>query len=374
MQISIFKLFNSKLESIWLELESRTNPYIFQRFHWLEHWQDTIGRSEFFSEPCIVVIADEKGSQALLPFCIYKKMWFNVLSFIGGDQADYNSFISTKRGQALLKRTDIWLEIEKLLPNYDLLQIDRIPENVPYEVFNLNNNMSFLGEKEAYAAELPANWEEYQKRLTSKIKSDSRRQQKRLAELGKLRFEILNINSEEAKPLIKLFFAQKQDRYHSMGAKDIFSAETTKAFYSAMPKNLGKKAKIHFSVLWLDDRVLSTHWGAYDNERFYFLMPTFSHYWRRFSPGRLLMEHLLRWSIEKKLKCFDFTVGGEEYKKEWCNKRTNLYEIVQPRNKKGLFFVWLLLTKRLIIKSQVFRSNIKWIRKLRNKSNSVLHN
>ena len=46
-------------------------------------------------------------------------------------------------------------------------------------------------------------------------------------------------------------------------------------------------------------------------------MPTFATEWKSYSPGRLLLEYLIQWSIEQRLKVFDFTVGDEEYKKEW---------------------------------------------------------
>ena len=87
--------------------------------------------------------------------------------------------------------------------------------------------------------------------------------------------------------------------------------------YKNMTQNLDSYAHIHFAVLKLDDIVLASHWGAFDENSFYYLMPTFNQEWNRYSPGRLLLENLIEWSIGKGLKVFDFTVGGEQYKKEY---------------------------------------------------------
>jgi len=35
----------------------------------------------------------------------------------------------------------------------------------------------------------------------------------------------------------------------------------------------------------------------------------------RFSLGRILLQHLIKWSIDKNLKELDFTIGDEPYKK-----------------------------------------------------------
>ena len=68
MFIRVFQTFNEELKSLWLDLESRTAPYIFQRYHWLSHWQETIGNEDPRTEPTVVLLEDSDGPHALLPF------------------------------------------------------------------------------------------------------------------------------------------------------------------------------------------------------------------------------------------------------------------------------------------------------------------
>ena len=55
----------------------------------------------------------------------------------------------------------------------------------------------------------------------------------------------------------------------------------------------------------------------------------------RYSPGRLLLYHLIKWSFENKIKRFDLTLGEESYKKEWSNSKVFLYDFVEPNKLKS---------------------------------------
>src|SRR4029079_15576117 len=41
--------------------------------------------------------------------------------------------------------------------------------------------------------------------------------------------------------------------------------------------------------------------------------------WRGFSPGNLLTENLMEWSFAQGIEAFDFGVGDEDYKLEYCD-------------------------------------------------------
>ena len=82
---------------------------------------------------------------------------------------------------------------------------------------------------------------------------------------------------------------------------------------------------------------------------FYYPMPAHEGGdWEKYSPGRLLLEHLLEWLIQNNLLVFDFTVGGEHYKKDWCDTETPLYETLESITFKGKLYVLAQHTKRTI--------------------------
>ena len=61
--------------------------------------------------------------------------------------------------------------------------------------------------------------------------------------------------------------------------------------------------------------------------------------WDKFSPGRLLLEYLIKWSIENRLKIFDFTIGEDQYKKVWCDTETMIYETLEATTTKGKIYI-----------------------------------
>ena len=366
MRIRVFKKFDSELQSLWLDLESRTKPYIFQRYRWLYHWQETIGKESPRTESRIVQLEDSDGAQVILPFGIQLRHGVRLLSFLGGNQNDYNCPVFTSKGEAMFQDPDFWEEIFSKLPDFDLLYINNIPEEIATNSMFTCYKENLLESNYSYSAELPSSWEEYQKKLTTKIKADSRRSRKRLAEKGELRFEILEPDNEKLSKVLEAFIEQKRNRYQTSGAYDLLAYEAVRGFYSDMPSELGQGAKIQLSALFLDNLVLATHWGVADQLNFYYLMPTFATEWKRYSPGRLLLEHLLKWSIEQGFKVFDFTVGGEEYKKEWCNQEMKLLEVLHARTLKGYLYLNALMARRALKRSPMIVNGVRKVRKLRN--------
>ena len=94
---------------------------------------------------------------------------------------------------------------------------------------------------------------------------------------------------------------------------------------------------------------VATHVGILDVDTLYYLMPAHEGGdWEKYSPGRLLLEKLMEWSIQKKLKVFDFTVGVEQYKKVWCDTKTSLFETLEAVTFKGLIYILAQRTKQSI--------------------------
>ena len=52
-----------------------------------------------------------------------------------------------------------------------------------------------------------------------------------------------------------------------------------------------------------------------------------------------------------KFELFDFSLGGEQYKKEWCDKPMPLYEVLESRSVIGMFYVQGQRLKKRILKN-----------------------
>ena len=121
-------------------------------------------------------------------------------------------------------------------------------------------------------------------------------------------------------------------------------------FYKEFEKEGVKDIKTHLSSLVLNNELIAIHWGVIYKKRFYYLLLSMQEgQLNKYSPGRLLISLLIRWSISKKLEVFDFTLGGESYKKSWSNKNSYLFNYVESKSLKGFNF-FLLIKIKLFLK------------------------
>ena len=69
---------------------------------------------------------------------------------------------------------------------------------------------------------------------------------------------------------------------------------------------------------------------------------------KKFAPGKLLLSLLIRWSISKKLKFFDFGYGEEQYKRKWSNNCVNIYSYIQLNKLRGMFYYSIIKAKQIV--------------------------
>lgn len=338
LQVNIYHFFDKKLEDIWHNLEHDCDHFVFQSYEWLAHWQRTIGQTAYGIEPIIAIISDSNRPVAIFPFGIRRLRNLRILEFLGGVQSDYNAPLILPRVSESIQFRFLWNMMLDSLPSHDVRHFTRMPQ----QLGNLRNPIldmvpSFF-EGAAYAATLPDSWELFRQRLPIRFQKDNARMVRRLTEMGRLEFVIANTASEFG-DVVGTMLAQKEHQYKETGARNILSDINTCNFYRELVCAVGSQGNIHMSTLMLDGHILATHLGAIYRGRFYYLLPSFSRgALEKFSPGRLLLEKLVQWAISNKIKIFDFTCGGESYKKIWCDSEMPLYRSSQPLTLRGHIF------------------------------------
>tara|TARA_B100001250_G_scaffold413202_1_gene446560 strand:+ start:1364 stop:2479 length:1116 start_codon:yes stop_codon:yes gene_type:complete len=371
MKIEIYKSFNAELELEWVSLEEHSlSATPFQSYTWVYHWFKEVGLTVYGIDPSIVRVSIENTTHLILPFGIRSYKGFKVLEWMGGIQSDYMIPLSLEGSSILTKNFDkTWFLINKKLPPYDLMyltkQIDFLGEiQNPFVTYFPNFHLT-----NSYQAILESNWDEFiEKNIKKKVINDSRRQLRRISELGNLRFVVAE-NKSEIVEIINTMISQKSRRYRETGNWDMFEIKEYRNLYKKLNQDLGYLGKVHVSALYLDEKIISTHWGFISSDYFYYLMPTHDgESYKKFSPGRLLLENLIKWSTEKRIRVFDFTVGNEDYKKVWTNSVITLSESVNPVTFKGVIFSLFLKLKYKINKMTLVGNVAKKIYNLLRKS------
>jgi len=310
----------------------------FQSVQWCDAFQRTIGQAEGV-RPVVVVLADAARRTLLLwPLGIYTEGGLKVLRFLGGVVTDYHAPLTDPAFAATVDTSlmdALWESVLKAVPPVDLVWLRRMPAVID-EVPNVMTRLTGSRHTEnAYAATLPTSAAAFRATRAPKLFADARRQLRRLGEIAPVTI-VERASPEQAHALTAVMAGQKSRRWHESQGRDLFAEAGYLAFYQELASGAQAWDAVAVCALQVGDTPVATHWGMIFRGRYYWLMPGYeAGTWARYSSGRVLMQHMIEWSIAEGLSVFDLTVGDEDYKKAWADHSLDLHEWVAPRTLKG---------------------------------------
>jgi CelD/BcsL family acetyltransferase involved in cellulose biosynthesis len=321
--------------------------YAFQYAEILEVWCDTIGEANRI-EPVFVAIFGASGSPALLlPFGIQARNGVRVLRFMDDGVSDYNAPVVFPEAASWGPEAGaaIWDQLRRALPPFDLAMLEKMPGVVADLINPLCGLATAPHLESCHVAKLEGDWASFEPEHVVN-RADSRRRLRKLERLGDARFEIAT-TPEQSQDFLLAMMRMKREKFIETKGYDVFTEGGFGAFYREATRRLGVDGPVQVSALLLDDQILAAHWGYVAADRFYYLMPAHeAGEWRHYAPGRLLNEWLLKWALERGLKYFDFGIGDEAYKFNYCDLDVPLHDAILPVNAKGRLFAALLELKR----------------------------
>lgn len=353
-QITIkqFSFSDSELERIWMDLEFKNPPFIFQTYNWCKNWYDKVGRYDDDSIPLVLVVYFKQDPVALFPLVLRQKRSLKIISFLGGDQSDYNSIL---HGQLDIEFQEVWDEVLRNLPKFDLISLNRIPEKIGVNdnVLCSLSGMVFLEEAHHIDFSLI---EDEDHVVSKRSKKDIQRMMRRLSDHGVLEMRIAQSDKDFQK-VIGHTLEQKERRYLDTGARNILSNPQVKNFYKTLFQLDSEDIKIHLSSLHLKGDILSTHLGFIYENRYYYIFPTFEEgNYVKYSPGRVLLYELVNISLRSGIQVFDMTIGSEDYKKKWSNGSLQIYDYYHCATFKGQVYMLIQSLIAYIKKSPRLKS------------------
>lgn len=347
----------SQLESVWQQWEAQGSLHVFQTQAFVQAWLETAAAAQLRA-PCLALVELDNAPAMLFPLVLRPRYGMSVLEFCGGLLCDYEAPALAPDCPNLDARTfqNIWKNIirQSGAQVAHLRQISAVIPNA--DGTERPNPLILLGGWRTGSSSASRSGgldgTTYLNRIhKKKLAQDSRRQLKRLGELGAVRF-VVATTPEEATRFTQAMIAQKRRRYAETRVFDIFSLPAHDEFYLRMAQHWCaplSSPRAHVSAMLLNDEILATHWGLQWRHSFNYLMPTYEGgRWQRYSCGRLLLEWLMTQVLDKKCTCFDFTVGAEGYKADWCNEELPLYGHCQASGPCGLAYTAILRLKQAV--------------------------
>ena len=299
-----------------------TNEYsIFSSYVWSFNYWKNIHRGKKLN---IIIIKNNLGEiVCIFPLVRKQYLFWTVFGFISNVDSDKNDIL-IKSGY---EDYSFSLLEDFLDRNFFLLK-NLTKESVFYKsIFRLDGKQKSYFQKDNISPyiDINSNWDDFKKNIKKKLFNDSKRQWKKLAEIGSLKIERAT-NKSEIKSFIDCLDQFKNDRaYNSLIAKNIFSKRGMKKFICDISEQFLKTNNLSLIVLKMSNLVLAVHLAFFHNNQYLYYLPSFNSEYKKYSPGRLLLEKSIEYAIDRKYKKFDFLNGDEAYKYNYSNNVTEIY-------------------------------------------------
>ncbi|OGO20128.1 MAG: hypothetical protein A2Z15_03015 [Chloroflexi bacterium RBG_16_50_11] len=180
-----------------------------------------------------------------------------------------------------------------------------------------------VNEKEAVSFEmdLPASFDEYLERLSTKQRHEVRRKMRRLMEEGEIEYRFIEKDIElpaAVETFFKMFVESRPD-------KAAFLTEQMKSYFKLLVDRMADIGLVKLGVLELDKKPVAEIMCFDYNDCIYLYNSGYDPQYVSLSTGLLSKVFAIKDSIEKGKKRFDFLKGAETYKGHLGGKEMPLY-------------------------------------------------
>ena len=356
----------------WRAFEAVADCTVFQTYAWQSAWLKHIGVRKGVV-PVIVAGRGAGGSLLfLMPLAVEARGRVKQLTWLGNDLCDYNGPLLAPD---FSERVDVdgfaalWGQIRQFLRqrgfHFDAVVLKKMPERLDAQANPFAALAVTLNPSGAWRVRLPATFDAfYEARRSPGMRKRDRKKQKRLAEFGEIRFRRVTETSGIVAVLDTLF-AQKAHYLAAIGAPDIFSNPGQVDFYREVMTRPDAAAQI--CRLDIGPVTAAVSCGFVFHGTYCHVLTSFTEGpVGKFGPGALHLRRLFEHAIAEGCRTFDFTIGDEPYKREWCDEPLKVYDFFAAETPLGFAAVLPSLVKaqvkRVIKQTPILWSLAKTIR------------
>ena len=322
----------AEFEAEWRELETHADLTPFQTFDWVNCWLSKVGSGKGTS-PVLVVIRNDRGAPVFVaPLAIERIGPLLALTWLGSEINDYNAPIlgadDPDCERVYEQFPAIWSEVAAHSRSnencrFDLINFSKMPALVGTRLNPFVQLDVTLNPNRSHMTSLPATWDEMYARRSSNTRNRDRSKLRHLNKFGEVKYFEPGTAPEKLAITRKLL-QMKSHQLAEMGASNRFDAENYRNFIDAVTTT---DSAVHISGLQIGSNIAAANLGFILNKCYYHFLMAYDHGdISKFGPGAAHLRELLQFAIRSGTETFDFTIGDEAYKKEWCDKEMQLYD------------------------------------------------
>jgi CelD/BcsL family acetyltransferase involved in cellulose biosynthesis len=326
-------------ETVWRSLELQhhlSTPY--QRYDFLCPWHQMVGEREGL-RPLVVIAYDRDRVPLLLFPLVLRQSWgLRIAHFMGGKHATFNMALWNRDFATVASRADLQTVFTAIheREGVDMLSFHQQP--LTWQ--DLPNPMALLP-RQPSVNDCPMMRIMPGAPDTTRVSLSLRRRlktkERKLQALAGYRYQVATSDSD-IKRLLDAFFRIKPLRMAEQKLPNVFAEPGVEDFIrdtgmTPLPDG-GRVIEIH--ALETDAEVIAVFAGVADGTRFSMMFNTYTvSASSRFSPGLVLIRHIIDYYAERGYHALDLGVGSDGYKKLFCKANEPIFDCFVPLSPRG---------------------------------------
>jgi CelD/BcsL family acetyltransferase involved in cellulose biosynthesis len=341
MNFKRYDTFESLVEfkDAWNQiLEESISQVPFLAFEYLQAWWETRGGGEWPQDSELVIVTATENDQLIgvAPFFFANNLDGKpALMFVGAiEVSDFLDFLvrPANLDEFVAGLLD-FIDISDVLPPWEVLDLHNILEDSPSlsvlaaEAQRRGWNHQQVRLQPSPFIPLPGDFDTYLAQIDKKQRHEIRR---------KLR----NVEQSLVVPDYSIVADAESLTAETQAFIDMMAQDPSKKAFltDAMVEHLHKTAQVafdngwlHLSFFTLDGNKAAGNFSFIYNKRLWLYNSAWEWDYREFSPGWVLLTHLLQWATENGIEEFDFMRGDETYKYKFGGQDRFIYRVVVTR-------------------------------------------
>lgn len=303
---------------------------------WILNWAEQV-------EPDLLVATLTLGGKPVFALAleVVSQGPFRVARFMGGRHANGNfaaadpQWLATAQSAAV---GSVFRAVAKARPDIDLIALERLLPDLDGFANPLASFDHFASPNISLAVDLGGGFDALLLRASGKRKRKKHRSQMRKFEAVGSHRRIEARGPDEVERLLDAFFEMKELRFRKMGIANVFSGDQTRAFFRALFTQALAEDTPSFVLHGLEvagklraitgssrsGKRLICEFGAIAEDDL-----------AHSSPGDFLFFDNIQEACETGFAVYDFSIGDEPYKRQWCDIETRHLEVLVPLTLKG---------------------------------------
>ncbi|HEX3019490.1 MAG TPA: GNAT family N-acetyltransferase [Chitinispirillaceae bacterium] len=307
----------SELEIIiplWVDLCKKCSMVTpFQFPQWLVPWWKNLGGGKLK----ILTFSDNELLTGVAPLFMYEnESGKKIISFVGAGITDYLDIIALPGYEQSIAESVLGY-LADISSQWDECDFPDVPESsillhCKYpDVFMVKRSECNI----CSHLELPSNQDRFRTQIPKKLRKNLSHAARMLSASGGYHLEIADESNVES--FLYRLFDLHQARWESRNQKGVLYNDILRTFHKQAASGLIKNELLRIYIMKYNQMSIAVYHALVNKKTVYAYLGGFDPLMEQFSPGALLLFHVVEDSLKRGAQKFDFLRGNEAYKNYW---------------------------------------------------------